>query len=210
MTYWSSVLGFSAASFVIAISPGPSWIYVISTTLRQDANAGRIAVLGNAVGIAIHVVAAACGLSALLSVSAMAYAAVKFAGASYLVYLGIRMIRRPVALLEIETPASGIRHRTIFCEALLVSLLNPKLAVLMLALLPQFINPARGNVAYQTLGIGSLHILIATVVLATVVQLSSHSAKIFQPSMKFRTVMRYLGGCFLIALGIRVAIAARP
>jgi threonine/homoserine/homoserine lactone efflux protein len=204
-----ALLGFAAASFAIAISPGPSWFYVITTTLRQDRKAGLVAVLGNATGIVCHIAAATLGLSALLMYSSIGYGVAKWLGGLYLVYLGVRMMGRRNEIDISVQPTQALPMPTVFREGLLVNLLNPKVALLMLALLPQFIRPSAGPIALQTLAIGSLHVVIASLVLTTLVQIVSRGAVMFTLRPALRRLTRYVSGGILVGFGLAIALGGR-
>ncbi len=205
MTTWTAILGFATVSLAIAISPGPSWIYAISTTAGQGRRAGFVAVVGNAAGILCHVLAAALGLSALLRVSTAAYLVLRWAGAIYLVYLGGRMILGGSAKQYSETRSTTRPLRAVFRSGLLVNVLNPKMALLMLALLPQFVDPERGSPPLQTFAMGLMHVGIASSVLSTLVVVTSHGRERFRPSARLRRVFRTVSGSVLIGWGVRMA-----
>ena len=201
------VVAFSLASFAVAISPGPSWFYVISTTAEYGRTSGFVAVLGNGAGIFCHVMAAAMGVSAILTWSLTAYAALKWLGACYLVFLGIRV------LLEQDKPRTALaRSRSsksnysILLNGLLVNILNPKVALLMIALLPQFVNPAPGHTVSSTMGIGAMHVLIASFVLTCIVFATARGVSMFADSKTPGGLVRYVSGSVLIGFGVRLAI----
>jgi threonine/homoserine/homoserine lactone efflux protein len=155
-----TLLVFAAASVVLAVVPGPAVIYIVTRSVRHGRAAGLVSTLGVEAGNLVHVAAAAVGLSALLASSATAFNLVRYAGAAYLVYLGVR------ALLGQgedgrERPVVG--RRRLFWEGALVSALNPKTALFFLAFLPQFVDPAQGAVAFQALVLGSCFVALATV-----------------------------------------------
>ena len=210
----TAILGFAAASFAIAVSPGPSWAYVISTTVKYDRRIGLIAVLGNGTGIVCHVLAATSGLSVLLTYSTSVYTVAKWLGALYLIYLGVRMMMpQPVEKRRTE-PHSAVSDeqvfRVTFREGVLVNLLNPKVALLMLALLPQFVDATAGRVGLQTLLIGSIHVVIASLVLGTLVYIVGAGTDFVTPSPRFRRITRFVAGSILFAFGLTIAASARP
>ena len=209
----SAILGFAAASFAIAVSPGPSWAYVISTTVKYDRKTGLIAVLGNGTGIVCHVLAATSGLSVLLTYSASVYTTAKWLGALYLIYLGVRMmLQQPGEKRRAEphTTISGDQvFRVVFREGVFVNLLNPKVALLMLALLPQFVDASAGHVGLQTLLIGSLHVVIASLGLGTLVYVVGAGTTFVRPTPRFRRVTRFVAGSILFAFGLTIAASGR-
>jgi threonine/homoserine/homoserine lactone efflux protein len=204
----SACIGFAAASFAVAIAPGPSWVYVISSTLGQRRTAGFMAVLGNATGIACHAMAAALGLSAVLQVSATAFTMARWAGALYLIYLAVRTVLQKTPL----EPGGNGRPRSlrqVFRDGFLVNLLNPKVPVLMLALMPQFLDPAAGRLALQTILLGSLHVVIASLVLCTIVLTTGRAATTVRRKPGMQRLLRWASGTLLFGFGARMLIVGR-
>ena len=151
----SSLILFVTGAVIILVIPGPAVMYVVSRSIGHGRAAGLISVLGIVVGTFFHVVAATLGLSALLASSALAFQVVKYVGAAYLVYLGIRTLRRSDA--EFVNAANGeTRLLHIFGHGVLVNLLNPKTALFFLAFLPQFVDPSRGHATLQIFELGVL------------------------------------------------------
>jgi threonine/homoserine/homoserine lactone efflux protein len=144
----SSLLLVLTGAAIILVIPGPAVMYVVSRSIGHGRVAGLVSVMGIVVGTLFHVAAAALGLSALLASSALAFQVVKYLGAAYLIYLGIRTLRRGDAqVLEAGSGERRLAH--IFGQGVLVNVLNPKTALFFLAFLPQFVNPARGYVTLQ-------------------------------------------------------------
>jgi len=147
---------FMTTAAIILVIPGPAVLYIIARSVEHGRPAGMASALGITTGTLVHVGAAALGLSALMVSSATAYAVVKYAGALYLFYLGIRKFReRPEAEsgMSVVKPAS---FRRVFAQGVLVNVLNPKAALFFFAFLPQFVNPARGHVTMQFVGLGMI------------------------------------------------------
>src|SRR5690242_2030640 len=149
----TALLLFAAASIALLVVPGPSVLYIVTRSVSQGRRAGLISVLGVHVGSVVHVSAAALGLSALLASSATAFAAVKYLGAAYLCWLGVRKLRRRGAGPVEETPA--VPRARLFTQGVVVNVLNPKTAIFFLAFLPQFVDPRRGPVAVQIVVLGA-------------------------------------------------------
>jgi threonine/homoserine/homoserine lactone efflux protein len=146
---------FAGASIVLLVMPGPSVLYVITRSVAQGRRAGAVSVLGVGLGNFSHAVAAAIGVSAIIASSAVAFTIVKYAGAAYLVYLGIRaLLARGEAALT--GPERVHTDRRLFWEGFLVDFLNPKVALFFLAFFPQFVDPAQGPVATQMLTLGAV------------------------------------------------------
>lgn len=149
---------FIVASYLLAVSPGPAVMYVISRGMTGGTRAGVVSSLGIATGGLLHVGAAVLGISALVAASARAFTVIKWAGAAYLIYLGVktwRTARRDVERLESSST------RRVFTDAVIVNALNPKAAVFFLAFLPQFVDPTRGSAIVQTLLLGAIFIVVA-------------------------------------------------
>jgi threonine/homoserine/homoserine lactone efflux protein len=162
---WPTLAAFLAASLVLAITPGPGVLYIVTRTLAQGRRAGLASVGGVALGNLGNAIGASLGLAALFAVSSMAFTLVKLAGAAYLAWLGIQALRaRPLAAAQRPTTLPG--HSRIFRDGLVVALLNPKTALFFAAFLPQFIDP-RGSAIAQSLGFGLAFVAIAAATDAT-------------------------------------------
>ncbi len=148
------------AAVAFAVIPGPAVIYITTRSVDQGRAAGLASVLGIAVGSLIHVGAATVGLSAILASSALAFTVVKTLGATYLIYLGVVKLLAREAATALRAPQPR-RLRRVFLDGIIVNLFNPKTALFFLAFLPQFVNPARGAVAVQTMVLGLTVVLIA-------------------------------------------------
>ena len=151
---------FAAASAAFLAVPGPSVIYIVSRSLAEGRKAGVVSALGIQGGGLVHVVAATIGVSALLASSATAFSVVKYAGAAYLIYLGIRKLRDGGD--EPEGVSGPVPRKQLFWQGVIVNSLNPKTALFFLAFLPQFVDPDRGAVAPQVLALGVLFLVLAT------------------------------------------------
>jgi threonine/homoserine/homoserine lactone efflux protein len=150
---------FAAATMALLLIPGPSVLFIVARTLEHGRRGGLVSMLGVETGALLHVVAATAGLSALVTASPNALLVVKFAGAAYLLVLGLRALRGGAAA---ESDAACGSSRRLFRQGLVVDALNPKTAMFFLAFLPQFIDPAAGSVATQTLVLGLCFVALAT------------------------------------------------
>ncbi|MDQ3630447.1 MAG: LysE family translocator, partial [Actinomycetota bacterium] len=155
---------FVIAGLTLLAIPGPNHVYIATRSAEQGRAAGFASAFGVEAGTLVHVCAASAGLSALIASSTLAFEILRYMGAAYLAFLGIRALRaRPMVPADAGSLAPTSR-RKLFCDGMLVNLLNPKVALFFLALLPQFIDPARGSVAGQTLVLG---LVLAALGLAT-------------------------------------------
>jgi threonine/homoserine/homoserine lactone efflux protein len=197
---------FFTAAVVLAITPGPGIFYVLARTLAGGRREGVQSSLGTFVGGLFHVVAAALGVSAILAASAVAFRTVKYAGATYLIWLGIRMIRsrnaEMTAQIAATTPA---RHA--FRQGILTEALNPKTALFFLSFIPQFIAAERGHVFFQFLILGAISVVLNTSADLVVVFLSAPLERKLKSSARFRSSQRVASGVGMIGLGAYVALA---
>lgn len=204
LTDLAPYIGFASVSLMVALSPGPSWVYTISTTHSYGRKAGMIGNLGNSTGILCHAAAVAFGLATLLQMSSMTFQALKFIGAGYLLYLGYQAFRQKTSIqLTDERPRQS--RRKIFRNGALVSLFNPKISLLMLALLPQFVNPNGINTELQIAIMGSMHALIAGIVHTHIVVFSKLISSRLSSSGPLQRILRWVKGSLFIGFGLRLA-----
>src|ERR1051325_2097057 len=157
MPDWSKLSLFISVTLALVFMPGPNTLYIIARSVNQGRRAGVVSSLGVQTGSLIHIAAAALGLSALLLSSALAFGVVKYAGAAYLICIGVKtLLTKETAGQALEVKTASLRR--VFYQGVVVNLLNPKTTLFFFAFLPQFIKPAKGNVALQTLLLGLLFI----------------------------------------------------
>src|SRR5882672_2049067 len=150
------------AALALLLTPGPAVLYIVTRSIDQGRKAGLVSVLGIELANLCHVIAASLGLSAILLSSALAFNVVKYAGAAYLVYLGIRKLTgRDTAPDSVAVERKSLRR--IFSQGIVVNLLNPKTALFFFAFLPQFVDSSRGSVALQILLLGLIFVTMGTV-----------------------------------------------
>ncbi|HEX2433262.1 MAG TPA: LysE family translocator [Gaiellaceae bacterium] len=156
----STLAVFAAAALALAVVPGPAVLYIVARSVDQGRFAGLVSALGIGVGSLVHVTAATIGLSSLLASSATAFTVVKYAGAAYLILLGIHRLltREEVAEVAARPPRA---LRKIFRDGVIVNVLNPKTALFFLAFLPQFVDPDQGAATLQILVLGLIFTVIA-------------------------------------------------
>jgi threonine/homoserine/homoserine lactone efflux protein len=199
---------FLLAALVIAAVPGPGIFYVAARTLSGGKRAGIASTFGTALGGLVHVIAGGLGVSAIILASAELFTVLKFAGAVYLVWLGIKTFREARELLPQKAIAVGTQR--VFREGVLVEALNPKTAAFFLACIPQFIDPAGGYPALQFITLGLVSVALNTLVDFIVVLMAStaHSGLTRRPQLLQR--LRQGSGLFIAGLGISLALARRP
>ena len=154
---------FAAASVLLVLTPGPNLLYLVSRTLCQGRMAGLVSLAGTTTGFVVHILAASLGLSAVFLAVPVAYDALRWAGAAYLVYLAWDSVRAGSSGLFAPRTLPAAPPAKLFRMGLLTSILNPKVALFYLALFPQFVDPARGSVLGQSLMLGATQIVIAVI-----------------------------------------------
>lgn len=195
---------FALTSFALIVVPGPAVLYVVARSLEQGRAAGFVSVLGIGLGELVHFIGAAVGLSALLAASAVAFATIKVAGAAYLIYLGLRTLLAPT---PVEGPQAAPPQplRTIFVQGVFVSATNPKVALFVLAFLPQFLDPERGPLALQALALGVVFVLIAFLSDGLYVLLAGSLGTWLRRRPAFLGLRRYISGTAYLGLGVAAA-----
>jgi threonine/homoserine/homoserine lactone efflux protein len=206
MQDFTAYLGFLAVSLMIALSPGPSWAYTISTTLAHGRKAGMIGNLGNSTGILCHAVAVALGLAVLLQYSSTTFQAIKFLGVAYLVYLAIKAFQGGTKV-STATETTATDNWKIFRNGAFVSIFNPKISLLMLALLPQFVDPATQNPERHIAAMGAMHALTAGIVHTHLIFFSSVISRRLKKSGKAQKAMRWATGTVFLGFGVRLALS---
>ena len=195
---------FLAAALILAITPGPGIFYVLARTLAGGRREGIQSTLGTLAGGTCHVFAAAAGISTILAASAMAFRTVKYAGAAYLVWLGIRIIRSRNAEMPVQTEAPASRA---FRQGIVTEALNPKTALFFLSFIPQFIAPQLGHVFFQFVILGAISVSLNTAADVVVVLLAAPLERKLKSSARFRRGQRTASGVGMISLGAYVALA---
>ncbi|HEV2813845.1 MAG TPA: LysE family translocator [Solirubrobacteraceae bacterium] len=204
----STLLLFSGAALALIVIPGPAVLYILAQSVEHGRRAGVLSALGVATGGLVHIVAAAVGISALVVSSAVAFSAVKYAGAGYLLYLGIRRLldRAP----REERVARAARPGLIFRRGVIVNVLNPKTALFFLAFLPQFVDPDHGPVLGQILVLGTTFVLLALLSDSLyALGAGAIAARIRRRSRRAQDAGRYAGAAVYLGLGTATALASR-
>jgi len=205
MPDFSALGAFFAAAFLLNIAPGPDMLYVIGRSIGQGRRAGTVSALGVFVGCLVHIFIAAVGLAALLRSSPLAYSIVRYAGAAYLVYLGVRVLLERSNNLEMPEVQSAPLGR-IFTQGVITNVLNPKVALFFLAFLPQFIQPQRGSVALQIIVLGLIFDVGGTLVNLAVAQAGGRLGDAIKRHSGLARLQKWFTGTVFIGLGMRVAL----
>ena len=205
----STLALFGVAAITLLVIPGPAVLYIVTRSVDQGRAAGLASVCGVHVGTLVHVAAAALGLSALLVSSATAYDTVRWLGAAYLVWLGVRrLVARDEDLPA--APGPGARRpglRRIFAQGVVVNILNPKTALFFLAFLPQFVDTSRGSVPFQVVVLGVAFVLLGLLSDGLYALAASTGAGWLRRRPGVARASRLVSGGVLISLGVTTALA---
>jgi threonine/homoserine/homoserine lactone efflux protein len=198
---------FVVAALLLLVTPGPAVLYIVARSVDQGRRAGLVSMLGVHAGTLVHVAAAAAGLSALLAASATAFSVVKYLGAAYLVYLGVRR------LLDRSVPGEGAsrparRLRRDFVDGIVVNVLNPKTALFFLAFLPQFADVSRPHVGAQILALGLLFVLLGLCTDGLYALGAGTAAQWLRGNPRFLASERWVSGGMYIGLGVAAALSS--
>jgi threonine/homoserine/homoserine lactone efflux protein len=194
---------FLSAAPILALTPGPGMLYVLSRTLHAGRREGVLSSLETLVGGSVHVLAAAFGLSAVLATSAVVFSVIKYAGATYLVYLGVSMLRsRNINVEMAEEKRAGQGH---FLQGIWTEVLNPKTALFFLSFIPQFVSTAKGHLVMQFLLLGSVSVALNTTADLLAVLLAEAVAHKLRDNPGFTRKQRTASGVGMIGLGVYVA-----
>jgi threonine/homoserine/homoserine lactone efflux protein len=204
----ASSLGiFVVAALVLLVTPGPAVLYIVTRSLDQGRRAGLVSMLGVHAGTLVHVGAAAAGLSVLLAASAIAFSVVKYLGAAYLIYLGLRRLLDRAATIAPRAGAKA-RLRRAFLDGVVINVLNPKTALFFLAFLPQFVDASRGRIAAQVLGLGFLFVMLGLVTDGLYAIGAGSAASWLRRYPEILTRQRWVSGSMYIGLGVAAALSS--
>ena len=194
---------FLLAALMLNIAPGPDMLYVIGRSVGQGRRAGIVSALGVFVGCWVHILAAAFGIAALLRSSPLAFNLVRYAGAAYLIYLGIRMVvkRTDLSSQQLEPEKLG----SIFRQGAITNMLNPKVAIFFLAFLPQFIDARRGSVVLQILFLGLIFNVGGTLVNLAVAYAGGTLGELLRRNQRWARLQQWFTGLVFVGLGLRLA-----
>jgi len=200
---------FALAALLLNLTPGNDMLYVAARSTSQGIKAGIISSLGIMAGCMVHILAAVIGLSAIIAQSALAFNIIKYVGAAYLVYLGIRSIISRKKTFEVKNKMQQQSYTRIFWQGVITNVLNPKVALFFLAFLPQFINVESKHTALQILFLGTWFNVGGTLVNILVAILFGKIGTWLSHSPRFIQWQERITGAMLIALGIKVALSKK-
>lgn len=197
----ASLALFITATLALLLAPGPAVLYIVARSLEQGRMAGIISTLGIALGSLVHVIFAAFGLSALLMKSVLAFSIVKYLGAAYLIYLGIRTLSKKAEATSVNS-LKTMSYTAMFSQGILVNVLNPKTALFFLAFLPQFVHPESGSATLQIFILGMIFVGMAILSDSMYAFIAGSARQLLSANIRVAKLQKYLAGSIYIALGI--------
>jgi len=200
---------FAAAALALACTPGPDMLLILSRSLIQGRGAGFASLFGALAGVYVHATAVALGLSELFRAVPLAYDAVRYAGAAYLLHLAWTAFRAPGSAFSVSTDAPPLSLGAVFRQGLLTNILNPKVALFALALFPQFVKPEAGHVAAQILLLATVLNLIGLVVNGSLVLGANRLRRAVAGRIRFRRAPQMVLGTVFAGLALRLAVDGR-
>jgi threonine/homoserine/homoserine lactone efflux protein len=209
MVSLSAAVGIALVALGLVLTPGPNMIYLVSRSITQGHRAGLISLAGVAAGFAVYLVAAAAGLATVFALVPTVYMGLKLGGAAYLLWLAYKAIRPGGQSVFAPRELPQDPPRRLFAMGMVTNLLNPKVAVLYISLLPQFVDVSRGHVATQSLELGLIQITIALSLNAVIVLSAGSVARFLAGRPVWQRIQRYFMGTVLAGLAVRIATDPR-
>ncbi|NQY94444.1 MAG: LysE family translocator [Campylobacteraceae bacterium] len=206
----NSWLLFIVATLGLAFAPGPGMLYVLSQTMSGGKSAGLASTLGASLGGIFHVFAAAFGISAILASSALAFSLVKYLGAAFLIYLGLKMLYSAYKGNSIKVQVSkerNVNFKSVFLQGVLAEALNPKTAIFFLAFIPQFVSVNQGGVFGQFVLLGMIVVVVNAIPDLMIVLFSKPVEKLWKNNARFRIIQEATSGVALMGLGVFLALS---
>ena len=209
MPEFEQLIPFFLAAILFAMIPGPALLYTAAQTMTKGKRGGAFAAVGIHIGVMVHIVAAAAGLSAVFTHAPVAYTILKVCGTLYLIWMGISIIRGKLDASELPHVKSTL-SRKVFFDSMMVEILNPKVIIFYIAFLPQFVDPSAAYPLWlQFVILGTINNLLFFVVDVCVILLTSVVLGGLQKSMKAQKIMRWISGSTLMGLGVNLAISEK-
>lgn len=204
-----SLLTFFAASVLLALAPGPDNIFVLAQSAVHGRKAGLLITLGLCTGLLGHTFAVVVGVAAIFQASAVAFTALKVAGAGYLLYLAWQAVRASAAAQAQPGAAVALDGWQLYRRGIIMNLTNPKVSIFFLAFLPQFADPARGSLAGQLVALGGLFIVAALIVFSGIAIAAASIGRWLQRSTRAQIIMNRVAGAIFAALALKLLVTER-
>ncbi|MDX9786319.1 MAG: LysE family translocator [Desulfobacterales bacterium] len=203
-----TIMTFSTASLLLALAPGPDNIFVLAQSALHGRSAGIVVMLGLCTGLIVHSSAVALGVAVIFQTSAVAFSALKFLGAGYLVYLAWQAIRAPIEKIQGEPGGKANRWR-LYGRGIIMNITNPKVSIFFLAFLPQFADPTRGPLSLQLLLLGGIFIVAALLVFGGIALLAGTLGQWLNRSARAQKILNRVAGTVFLALALKLATTER-
>lgn len=203
-----TLITFFTASILLGLAPGPDNIFVLTQSALRGKGPGLIIMLGLCTGLMVHTTAVALGVAIIFQTSALAFSALKFIGAGYLLYLAWRAFRASAEIIQGETNGR-VRYWKLYCRGIIMNITNPKVSIFFLAFLPQFADPNRGPVVYQLMLLGGLFIIATILVFGGIAFLAGTLGQWLNRSNRAQNVLNKLAGTVFLGLALKLATAER-
>lgn len=205
----TTLMLYTFGAAILIISPGPDFLYVTTRGIAQGRKAGILSAAGISIGLLVHTVLAALGLSALLQTSGFLFQAVKFTGAAYLIYLGIKAFLSKESIIQQDVNSIKLDGITIFRQGVLTNVFNPKAIITFMAFIPQFINPVDGNASFQIIILGAVIAFLAIVWFGIVGYFAGTLGGWLSTKSSVKNTLRWITSSILIGLGLRLAFSKK-
>ncbi len=206
MLNWSQLSLFASVALILVLIPGPNTLYIIARSIQQGRKAGIVSSFGVQTGTMVHLIAAAFGLSALLLSSASAFNVVRYGGAAYLIYLGLKTLLTKENI-ELQPGPQTTKLSRVFTQGVIVNVLNPKTALFFFAFLPQFIDPERGAVTVQIILLGTILMFLGTLSDSIYALAAGSIGNRLRGNLRLLRAQRYFAGSVYLGLGAATALS---
>jgi threonine/homoserine/homoserine lactone efflux protein len=206
MLTFQTLATFFAASVLLGLSPGPDNVFVLLHSAVHGRKAGILVVLGLCSGLLFHTAAVALGLAAVFATSALAFTALKLVGAAYLVWLAWGAWNAPVGIQDLSDAPPMTALQT-YGRGVLMNITNPKVAIFFMAFLPQFANPAQGDMTWQLCSLGAVFILAALLTFSTIAWFAASFGQVFKRSLRAQRLLNRVASVVFVGLALRLATA---
>lgn len=203
-----TIIMFVTASTLLALAPGPDILFVLTQSMAKGSRSGIVIALGLCSGLIFHTTAVALGVAVIFQTSALAFSLLKFVGAAYLLYLAL-MAFKDASKSKLESNKASLSLSALFRRGVFMNITNPKVSIFFLAFLPQFTNPAIGNVTVQIFSLGALFMLSAFVVFTIVSLLAGRVGAWFASTKNGEKILNRMAGTVFAALAVKLALSSR-
>lgn len=208
MLDFQTIVMFVGASTLLALAPGPDILFVLTQSMTKGSRSGIVIALGLCSGLIFHTTAVALGVAVIFQTSVLAFSILKFVGAAYLLYLAF-MAFKDASKSKLDSDKSPLSLKALYKRGIFMNITNPKVSIFFLAFLPQFTNPATGNVTGQIFTLGALFMLCAFVVFSVVSLLAGRVGNWFSKTKNGEKILNRIAGTVFAGLAIKLALSSR-